>query len=124
MTRWLLRLYPRWFRERYGDELAELLASSTHRLRDVLNVAVHAGQLRWEIVMSRRIRYLADAVVLVTVFGLGYIVNDLEDGVTEIGRHWWSSIALVVTVLSIGGRTAADIIDTRRGRPPGRRSAP
>jgi hypothetical protein len=117
MTRWLLRLYPRWFRERYGDELAELLAGSSHRLRDTVNVTFHAGQLRWETVMSRPIRYLADAVVFVTVFGLGYVVNDLEDGVTEIGRHWWSSVALVVTVLSIGGRTAADIIDTKRGRP-------
>ena len=45
------------------------------------------------------------------MFGLGYIVNDLDDGVTEIGRHWWSSIALVVAVLSIGARTALDIID-------------
>ena len=119
MTRWLLRLYPRWFRDRHGDELADLLADSTHRRGDVLNIAVHAGRLRWESAMSRPLRLLADAVVLITVFGLGYIINDLEHGVTEIGRHWWSSIALVVTVLGIGTRTALDIIETRHGRPTG-----
>jgi hypothetical protein len=75
--------------------------------------------MRWESAMSRPLRLVADAVVLITVFGLGYIVNDLEDGVTEIGRHWWSSFALVVAVLSIGARTALDIIDSRHGRPPG-----
>ena len=119
MTRWLLRLYPRWFRDRYGDELADLLADSTHGLGDVVNIAVHAGRLRWESAMSHPLRLVADAVVLITVFGLGYIINDLDDGVTEIGRHWWSSIALVVAVLSIGARTALDIIETRHGRPPG-----
>jgi hypothetical protein len=119
MTRWLLRLYPRWFRDRYGDELAGLLADSTHPLRDAINVAAHAARLRSEYAMARPLRSLADAVVLVTVFSLGYIVNDLENGVTDIGRHWWSSIALALTVLSIGGRTAIDIIDTRRRRPPG-----
>ena len=45
--------------------------------------------------MSRPLRLVADAVVLITVFGLGYIVDDLEHGVTEISRHSWSSIALV-----------------------------
>ena len=25
MTRWVLRLYPAWFRARYGDELADLV---------------------------------------------------------------------------------------------------
>jgi hypothetical protein len=61
MTRWLLRLYPRWFRDRYGDELADLLANSTHRPGDVLNIAVHAGRLRWDSAMSRPLRLVADA---------------------------------------------------------------
>ena len=44
MTRWLLRLYPSWFRGRYGDEIAE----SDHRARDVVSVAAAALRLRWE----------------------------------------------------------------------------
>ncbi len=47
MTRWLLRLYPKGFRERYGDELTELMNRSDHRRRDAVNVAVHASRLRW-----------------------------------------------------------------------------
>lgn len=118
MTRWLLRLYPAWFRDRYGDELADLLARSDHRLRDVFNVVVHAGHLRWESRMFRPLRHLTNALVIITVFGFGYIVNDLEHGVTEIPRHWWSSIALVVTVLTIGARTAIDVMHRRRDQPP------
>jgi hypothetical protein len=45
MTRWLLRLYPRWFRDRYGGEFADLLAAPTHRRRDVFNIIVHASRL-------------------------------------------------------------------------------
>jgi hypothetical protein len=54
MTRWLLRLYPRWFRDRYGDELADLLADSTHPLGDVLNIAVHAAHAREDLPSSAR----------------------------------------------------------------------
>jgi hypothetical protein len=68
--------------------------------------------------MSRLLRRGADAFVIVAVFALGYLINDLEDGLTEIGRHWWSSIALVATGLSIGVRTAVGIVHTRRGQSP------
>jgi hypothetical protein len=118
MTRWLLRLYPRWFRDRYGGELAELLADPTHRRRDSLNVVVHASRLRLEYIMSRPLRLVADVFVIIAVFGLGYVINDLEHGVTEIGRHWWSSIALVAAGLSIGVRSAVGIVHARRGQSP------
>ena len=118
MTRWLLRLYPVWFRDRYGDELADLVARSDHRLRDVVNVAVSACRLRWENRMTRPLRQLANAFVIVTVFVLGYVVNDLEHGISEIGHHWWSSIALVITVLAIAGRAAIETVHRRRDQPP------
>jgi hypothetical protein len=120
MTRWLLWLYPAWFRDRYGDEIEALLADSDHRFRDLVNVAVAAVRLRWENYMSRPLRDLADAFVVVTVFGLGYAVNDLEHGMSEIGRHWWSSIALVVTVAALVARGAIEALDRRRERPPTR----
>jgi hypothetical protein len=37
------------------------------------------------------------AVVLgaVSLFALGYAVNDLADGITEVPHHWWSSAPLL-----------------------------
>jgi hypothetical protein len=119
MTRWLLRLYPKPFRDRYGDELAEFIADSNHLARDVINIAAHAIRLRLETLMRiRPLRHLANAFVVATAFVLGYVVNDLEGGVTELGRHWWSSIALVLIALSIAARAAIEIVDARRQPPP------
>ena len=104
MKRWLLRLYPAWFRDRYGDEIADSLARSTHRTRDSLNVALHAVLLRTEMLMNHSIRRLADLFVVATAFGLGFVLNDLEHGVAEIPHHWWSSLAVLVTVASVAVR--------------------
>ena len=60
MKRWLLHLYPKSFRRRYEDELIDLLDDSARPVRDVLDVAVHAGQLRGEQLMTNAARYLAD----------------------------------------------------------------
>jgi hypothetical protein len=118
MIRALLRLYPRWFRDRFGAEVAELLERSPHRLRDALNVAAHAAQLRSESLMTRPLRHLADFVMLTTTFGLGYLVNDLENGITEIARHWWSAFALVLAVGAIAARATISTLDARRDKPP------
>ncbi len=124
MRDWLWRLYPAWFRERYGDELADLLARSDHRARDVVDVAVHAGQLRWEHLMIRPLRLFANIAVVVTVFVFGYTLNDLEGGIAEIPRHWWSSAALGLTMLSIVARAAIDLAGGGRHRQPPHFDAP
>ena len=115
MIRWLLRLYPKQFRDRYGDELVELIERSDHPRRDAVDVALHAGRLRLETLMTRSLRHLLDVVVVVAVFGLGYAVNDLQGGITEILRHWWSSFALVFTALAITARFGFDVVAGRRG---------
>jgi hypothetical protein len=120
MIRWLLLLYPAWFRDRYGDELADLVARSDHRRCDMVNVASAACRLRWENRMTRPVSHLANAFVVITVFVLGYVVNDLEHGISEIGRHWWSASVLVTTVLALSGRTAIESLHRRRDRPPAR----
>jgi hypothetical protein len=117
MTRWLLRLYPKHFRDRYGDELAELFSRSDRQTRDVLNVIAHAGRLRMETLMIRPLRHVLNALVVVTVFVLGYVVNDLQDGVTEVGRHWWSSLALVATLVVVAARAAIEVVEARRVHP-------
>ena len=117
MTRWLLRLYPAWFRDRYGDELAELITRSDRRARDALNLAVHAGRVRWETLMIRPLRHIANAAVITTVFGFGYAVNDLHSGITEIPRHWWSSLALGITMLTVAARACLGTLESRRRSP-------
>ena len=114
MIRWLLCLYPAWFRRRYGDELIDLVARSPHRRRDVVNLVVHAGRMRWEIIVIRPLRYVTNVALAAALFGLGYTINDLAGGVGEIHRHWWSTIALGAFMLSVGARTAVAIADTRQ----------
>ena len=118
MTRWLLRLYPKRFRDRYGDELVELINRSDHPRRDAVNVVVHASRLRLETLMVRPLRHLLNVLVVVAVFVLGYVVNDLQGGFSEVHHHWWSSFALVVTALAIAARFAVDVVAGRRQQPP------
>jgi hypothetical protein len=118
MIRWLLYLYPAWFRRRYGDELIDLVARSPHLGRAVVNLVVHAGRMRWESIVSRSWRYVTNAAVAATLFGLGYTINDLASGVGEIHRHWWSTFALGAFVFSAAARTAVAIADARRQKSP------
>jgi hypothetical protein len=118
MTRWLLRLYPKAFRERYGDEVLEMINRSDHPRRDALNVAVHASRLRLQTLITHPLRHLLDVIVVLAVFDLGYTVNDLHGGVSEVHHHWWSSFALAVTALTITARLAVDVIANRRQHPP------
>lgn len=118
MMRWLLLLYPARFRARYGAELTELIVRSDHRAGDAMNLALHAGRLRWENLMIRPLRHVSNAVVVFTLIAFGYAVNDLQGGVTEIPRHWWSSLALVASVLSIAVRAAFNSSDVTHRTPP------
>ena len=118
MIRWLLYLYPAWFRRRYGDELIDIVARSPHHGRDVVNVLVHAGRMRWESIVTRPWRYVTNAALAATLFGLGYTINDLASGVGEIHRHWWSTLALAAFVFTAAARTAVAIADARRQETP------
>ncbi len=117
MTRWLLRLYPVWFRDRYGPEITDVIARSDHRFRDVVDVIVHAGQLRWRDFMSHLPRHVASSAVIIAVLVLGYTLNDLEGGIRDIPRHWWSSLALGGTVVSVVARALLGVAESRRHRP-------
>lgn len=47
LIRWLLRLYPRTWRDRYGEEFAALLESQPLNLMDVFDVMMGALDARW-----------------------------------------------------------------------------
>lgn len=118
MKRWLLRLYPKPFRRRFEDELIELLDRSSRPVRDALDVAMHAGQLRGEQLMTNAARHLADGVLAFALFALGYAVNDLQHGVVEVHEHWWSSAAVLLVLAAAGLRVTVAIAVTKRPRKP------
>jgi hypothetical protein len=64
--------------------------------------------------MERPLLRLADGLVVASAFSLGYVVNDLQAGVAEVPHHWWSSLALVVAVISIAARAALASVYTRK----------
>jgi hypothetical protein len=67
--------------------------------------------------MRRPIHTLFSAMFAAGLVVLGYSVNDLSTGVTELPQHWWSSGAALFVVAS-----GAAACLTRR-RPPEGRSA-
>ena len=109
MIRLLLRLYPRWWRHRYGREVVELLAASRRPWADAVDVARTALGIRlaWflapptrppaptEVPMPRPLRIVATALAFAAVFCLGYAVNDLRHGIVDVPMHWWSTLPLV-----------------------------
>jgi hypothetical protein len=82
------------------------MASSEEPLRDLVNVALHGVQLRLEMMMTNRLRH-ANAVLAVFMVLLGYVVNDLESGITDVHRHGWSTLAVGLVALGAAARVAA-----------------
>jgi len=108
VKRWFLRVYPELFRRRYEDELIEALNESPQPVRDMLNVAVHAGRLRGEQLMTNAVRHLASLALAASIFVLGYAINDLQNGFVEIQDHWWSTSAVLLVVTAAAVRLTID----------------
>lgn len=105
-SRAILRLLPRSRRTRYGEEIGALLEESRGP-GDVINVTAQA--LRWHMEETMQDVWKALAVVLagLSLFALGYAINGLADGITELPRHWWSAapvlgVLLAATLAAIG----------------------
>jgi hypothetical protein len=49
-------------------------------------------------------RVLAFAIVSVVLgaAGLGWAVSELQDGLTEVPQHWWSTLATLPLLLGVG----------------------
>ena len=114
MNRWIRLVYPSEFARRHGDEISALLKSSRQPLRDYLDVVIHAIRLRLEHLMSRLPRYLADFALAVAIFLLGFVVNDLEHGLGDLPRHWWSTAAALLVIVTCSARAAVAVIDRHR----------
>jgi hypothetical protein len=100
MDRLILRVLPVEHRQRYRDELAEMLATTRRPVLDRLDVLVAAVGLR----LGRAIRGALTAATVAAVvcsLGLVYVVADLEDGVAEVPRHWWSTLVAAGSGVSV-----------------------
>ena len=114
MIRYVVMLYPRAIRRRYGPEIVDLLERSEQPARDALDVAVHAVHLHWEVLVNNWFRHATNTLLAATLVLLGYVVNDLSNGVTEIHRHWWSTLSVALVVATAGARAAVTYIAARR----------
>jgi uncharacterized membrane protein YeaQ/YmgE (transglycosylase-associated protein family) len=112
-VRWS-RLFPRQWRERYGDDIDDQLRDSARPVRDRLDIAVSAIGARWRnlaTVLARQPRLLSAAraaagvLVLVGIVGGVWAQARLAHGALEIPGHWWSSLAVAPAV--VGATIAA-----------------
>jgi hypothetical protein len=99
-VKWLVRLYPRTWRHRYGREIAELLAASEHPWPDGVNVALYAALAWTEVTMFKPMMLILAAASLVL---FGFTVGQLAGGVREIPEHWWSSISAAAVLIAVAG---------------------
>jgi hypothetical protein len=99
MTRWLAALLPA-RRRRYGPEIADLLAASDRPVSDAVDVAIHVALWNAEEMMRKPVYAVAGLLAAGSLFGLGYAVAGLADGLVELPRHWWSVAPLAGLVAS------------------------
>lgn len=50
--------------------------------------------------MGTRLGLVAIGLAVASSFGLGYVINNLAGGITELPRHWWSTAPLLGLVLA------------------------
>jgi len=98
----LLRLYPRDWRDRYGDEVSDLLARSDRPRRDTIDLVMCALSERLGRLARRRketpmkLRVTAAVLVALGVAGAIWSTPQLMHGWREIPQHWWSAGATLL----------------------------
>jgi hypothetical protein len=102
----LLRVYPRAFRDRYADEIDQLLRQGGRPVSDrvdLLTAAVRVWRQHFGSSTGRsrgrenvmRVLLAAAGLLLLGAVTTGWAVVGLADGPAELVRHWWSSLALL-----------------------------
>src|SRR6187455_2224725 len=75
MARCAARLYPKWWRERYGDEFDALLDDAQPGLRGALNIAKGALAMQMTILSAKRILLVGSAVGLLSGAVIGLMLT-------------------------------------------------
>lgn len=113
MDRLIMRILPAEIRTSHGDELADMLDSSTRPIRDGADVVIAGLGLR----LGRATRGLLVAAVVGmfgSAFGLVHAVGNLQHGVVEIPDHWWSTLIAAGFVVSLSSAIILGLV-LRRG---------
>lgn len=135
--RLLMRLFPRAWRARYGDEIADHLGRSTRPARDWLDLLIALGPV-WFDESARRLpmlvsrvwmRAVAAALCAVGIVTIALVTTELQHGLVELPRHWWSApaplpLAAAVALLAGFRVGSARHAIPRRARGPRHRGGP
>lgn len=115
IARWLVKLMPEQHRDRYGEEMLELLQHSSRPTGDLINVAAYVLRWHMEAALREPLMIVAAIFAAVSLFAGGYVVAELADGLTELHKHWWSTLPLLgpllASVLAVAARTQGSVRD-------------
>jgi hypothetical protein len=115
----LLRLFPVQWRDRYSEEVADLIGGSRRPVRDRLDLlrvlpGEHVLALSERRDLVRLLPIVAAACIALGIVGAVRVIPDLQDGWVEIPGHWWSTVAVLPGVIGLGLAVAA--VAARRSR--------
>lgn len=91
MTR-LLRVLPEPWRSRFGAEINDAMAMSHKPLEDRVDLIRWGVRLRME-QTARKFMMAGTVFVVAGALSLAWAAGELNEGIAEIPRHWWSMLA-------------------------------
>jgi hypothetical protein len=120
----LIRLFPRSWRERYREEIADHLARSTSPARDRLDLLMALAPMwaddtrRLPLATSPMYTRTAAAILgAIAVLSTLWATGELEDGVAEMPQHWWSTAAVLLPLMAAALVLGLGELKARRTQP-------
>ena len=107
MSRQLLRIAPKKWRDRYEQEVLEMLRQSRHPFLDRFDLFRTAIALRWhermkEMWVSRKVIVAFGLFLALTgVAAMWSAVLQLAQGWAELPMHWWSAPTILPVVAGL-----------------------
>ncbi len=101
LARWLTRLYPRWWRSRYGHEFDALLEDMNLNLLDVFGVVRSALEMRMKSTNAPRLLEMACRDIPNGYELESSVEFTLDDGGTMLARYFYRQIDLGDSYLTL-----------------------
>jgi hypothetical protein len=97
VIRFILRLFPRWWRVRYGSEAADLVSSPA----EAIDLALTGLRTRFNVGLGTVTTVFACGTAGLSLWLSGYATGQLAGGPLETFNHWWSAFAAVGVLLGV-----------------------